>query len=215
MQLVATDICHEFSNVRILDQVSLTVRRGEAVAVVGPSGSGKTTLLSILGGLLSPTSGEVAVGFDSGRSDHHVVQHVAWIHQTTNGLMSRPAVDNVALGCLATGVTHRRARERALELLDTVDLGGFGDFGTAKLSGGQLQRVAIARALALQAPFILADEPTGQLDAETSGLVVDLLVDQAAHTFGQAVVVATHDALVATRCDRVIRLGGAVSEGGN
>jgi putative ABC transport system ATP-binding protein len=214
MQLVATDICHWFSSVRVLNNVSINVRRGEAVAVVGPSGSGKTTLLSIVGELLSPTSGEVVVRGDSGTMYNNVGRYVAWIHQTTNGLMSRPATDNVALGYLATGGTHRDARERAGELLNIVGLEGFGNLSAAKLSGGQLQRVAIARALATEAPFILADEPTGQLDVETSELVVDLLVGQAAHTFGQAIIVATHDPVVASRCDRILRLGESFPEDG-
>jgi ABC-type lipoprotein export system ATPase subunit len=181
--------------------VSLAVDApGEAVALMGPSGSGKTTLLSILGGLLRPSSGSVRVD----GTGTPVLEVVSWVHQSSPALGRRTALDNVVLGFLATGRRRAASREPAEELLGLVGLDHRADARAGTLSGGEVQRLGIARALARGAPFLLADEPTGQLDHATGLVVQDALF--AGLDAGVSVIVATHDPEVAARCDRVLEV---------
>jgi ABC-type lipoprotein export system ATPase subunit len=183
----------------VLAGADLAVDEGETVAILGPSGSGKSTLLSVLGGLVRPTDGSVRVeGGDGGLRDVS-----AWVLQTVNVLPERSVLDNVAVGGLTRGLTRASARADAARRLDGVGLGGRLAEPVRVLSGGEVQRVVIARALASGRPFILADEPTGQLDRATSDVVLDALFTTAG---GAAVVVVTHDPDVAARCDRVARI---------
>jgi ABC-type lipoprotein export system ATPase subunit len=202
----------------VLDNVDMFVASGEAVALMGPSGSGKTTLLSIMGLLTRPVSGFVAVDGSrlpqrGWRLDAVRAELFSWIFQTVNVLGQRTATDNAALGLVARGVPRSRAAQQANTALAAVGLAGRNRDEVAKLSGGELQRVCIARAMAAVPRFVLADEPTGQLDHATSELVVNVLWE-ARHS-DTALVIATHDPMVAQRCDRVIGLvgGHAVDQG--
>jgi len=199
----------------VLDQVDISVASGEAVALMGPSGSGKTTLLSIMGLLTRPSSGVVTVDGDTlpqrGRTqDAARAELFSWVFQTVNILGQRTATDNAALGLLARGVARSSATERADTALSAVGLVGRNRSLVSELSGGELQRVCIARAMAATPRFVLADEPTGQLDHATSELVVDAMWD-ARHP-DTALIIATHDPMVAERCDRVVHLMGGRAE---
>ena len=202
----------------VLDNIDMFVASGEAVALMGPSGSGKTTLLSIMGLLTRPASGFVAVDGSrlpqrGRRLDAARAGLFSWVFQTVNVLGQRTVTDNAALGLLARGVPRGQAAEQANTALAAVGLAGRNLADVAELSGGELQRVCIARAMAAVPRFVLADEPTGQLDHATSELVVDALWE-ARHS-DTALVIATHDPTVAQRCDRVIRLvdGQAIDQG--
>jgi len=186
----------------VLRGVDLEVGPGEAVAVVGPSGSGKTTLLALIGGLLPVRSGTVELVDERGLSCPPFDQ-AAWVLQTVNVLADRTVLDNVCVGAFASGRDRSAAVAEALRWLDTVGLAGRGDDPVRALSGGEVQRVVIARALATGRPLLLADEPTGQLDAQTTESVLAALVDRSR---GRTLLVATHDAEVARRCDRVLTI---------
>ena len=193
----------------MLDGVSVEIEDGESLAIVGPSGSGKTTLLSILGLLTYPTHGCVRldgteVGSQAGRIARIRSSSFAWVFQTTNALGRRSARDNVALGLLAKGANRSRALSEADRALDSVGLGLIGDRPAFQLSGGELQRMCIARAIAAQPRYLLADEPTGQLDAATSSRVLDAL--WAAQSPDLTMIIASHDPKVSDRCGRVLRL---------
>lgn len=185
-----------------LDGVSLQVDRCDTVAITGPSGSGKTTLLSILGGLEGPMNGSVTVvGCDGRRRDPGSA--VAWVLQTTNILSGRSALDNVVLGGLGSGRPRSVLATEASRVMSAVGLGGRELLPARFLSGGETQRLSIARALLAAKPFILADEPTGQLDRISSVGVADALFESASRA---GVIVATHDRELAARCDRVLQL---------
>lgn len=193
----------------VLNDVDLFVASGESVALMGPSGSGKTTLLSIMGLLTKPASGSVAVdGIRMPRRGRRLdaarAELFSWVFQTANVLGQRNATDNAALGLLARGVPRAEAAHQANRALAAVGLADRTHDDVTTLSGGELQRVCIARAIAAVPRFVLADEPTGQLDHATSQLVMDSLWEaRHAHT---SLVIATHDPMVAERCDRVIHL---------
>jgi len=181
----------------ILVDLNLEVFEGERLAIMGPSGSGKSTLLAIIGGLIRPRRGSVRVC--SGEDE---ASTVAWVLQTVNVLSDRPVIDNVAVGALAGGCRWRDAVAVARQELKRVGLGDHASAPVRLLSGGEAQRVVIARALASSAEVILADEPTGQLDARTTDDVLDILLGP----HGRTTVVVTHDVSVAARCDRTMHL---------
>jgi ABC-type lipoprotein export system ATPase subunit len=188
----------------VLAGASLTVDAGESVAVLGPSGSGKSTMLSVLGGLVRPAVGAAYV--DAAPPAPRLRDVTSWVLQTTNALPERSALDNVALAALTRGVSRPAAHAQARERLAQVGLAARADDPARVLSGGELQRVVIARALAGGRPFVLADEPTGQLDHATSMVVLDALLEGAAGASGTGVVVVTHDPEVAARCTRTVRI---------
>jgi lipoprotein-releasing system ATP-binding protein len=173
------------------------------MAIMGPSGSGKSTLLSILGGLESPTSGTVRLdGADpcSMTAYERAVyrnRRIGFVFQEHHLLAGCSAVDNVVLPALASGSVHRDIEVRARRLLDRVGLGDRLGSLPAELSGGERQRVAVARALVLSPRLVLADEPTGQLDAHAASTVTELLVELAAESGGMLVVVTHADAVAA------------------
>lgn len=210
MPLTLDGIGHQYQRERwVLSDVSLSIAEGEAVALIGPSGSGKTTLLSILGLLLLPTRGKLLVdGTAPPRRERDRSQlrasKYAWVFQTSNSLGRRTATDNAALGLLARGATREQAEVKAKDALASVGLSDLTNQPAFKLSGGELQRMCIARAVSVEPRFLLADEPTGQLDQRTSQQVLDAL--WAARQPATALVMATHDIEAARRCDRVIRL---------
>jgi putative ABC transport system ATP-binding protein len=203
-----------------VEDVSLTVASGEAVAVMGPSGSGKSTLLNLIAGLDRPTSGTVRVGgqqvstlSETGAARFRRRQ-VGMIFQFFNLLDDMTVADNVLLPAQLAGVPAATARARLDELLAALRITQFKNSYPAWLSGGERQRVAIARALVNRPPLLLADEPTGALDTATGEEVGELLLDLNAS--GHTLVLVTHDqALAARYARRVIRIvdGQIVSDG--
>ena len=196
---------------RVLDGVTFGLNPGDRMAIMGPSGSGKSTLLSILGALEEPTSGTVRLdGAEPGfmTADERASfrnRRIGFVFQEHHLLAGCTAVDNVVLPALATGSVSRDIEVRARRLLQRVGLGDrLGSF-PAELSGGERQRVAVARALVLSPRLVLADEPTGQLDARAAAMVTELLVELAAESGGMLVVV-THAEAVAARVGTVRHL---------
>jgi len=191
--------------------VDFEARSGEFVMLNGPSGSGKTTLLSILGCVLTPTSGEVTLFGEtiSGRREsaqaHRPLAYVDVMFQGHNLIASLDARDNVALPMRMRGHSVRESNREAERLLVRVGLGDKLDRTPRELSGGQRQRVAIARALAGSPPVILADEPTASLDAETGASVTNLLKDMAREG-GHTVIVVTHDSRIFHLADRIVHI---------
>jgi putative ABC transport system ATP-binding protein len=201
----------EYSDSIALDGVSLTIRAGEAVAVMGPSGSGKSTLLNMIAGLDRPTAGSVTVhGDDLGAMNETGLalfrrRRIGMIFQFFNLLDDLPALDNVALAAQLTGTPAGQARKRALELFDELGIAGRRNIYPAQLSGGERQRVAVARALMNRPALLLADEPTGALDSKAGEQVMDLLLDL--NQIGQTLLLVTHDERLATRCaSRLVEL---------
>lgn len=195
----------------VLDGVTLDVHPGEFVAVEGSSGSGKTTLLSILGGLDRVQSGRVVVGDVevSTLSGDELAAYrrttIGFVFQDFGLLSQLTALENVELALSFSRVSRGRRRARARELLTAVGLEHRARHRPHALSGGESQRVAIARALANQPRLLLADEPTGNLDARSTEVVLDVL-ERLPRDRKCTVVVATHDPLVAARADRTLRL---------
>ncbi len=189
---------------------SLEVERPSYTAIVGPSGSGKTTLLSILGGMLSPTTGRVWLGdqslYDLPASERARVrrQQIGFVFQTFNLVPYLTAVENVQLPLALAGVPAGEQEIRAVTLLDRVGLGERLHHKPRELSVGQQQRVALARTLANDPSLILADEPTGNLDGESRRLVLDFLDER--HRAGCTIVMVTHDAAAAQRAGRRLSL---------
>lgn len=206
MSITATGISHRYRRdlPPVLRDVNLVIEQGDTVAITGPSGSGKTTLLAILGGLLEPGEGSVAIDGVSVSAGTPSTSKIGWVFQTTNALGRRAVLDNVALPLVVSHVPRREAERAATLVLDRVGLGHRLLDKAAILSGGELQRLCIARALVTKPQVLLADEPTGQLDEETSNHVLDMLWSAIGQ--GLTLIVATHDPLVATRCSRVLRL---------
>jgi ABC-type lipoprotein export system ATPase subunit len=191
--------------------VDFIVKRGEMVAVMGPSGCGKTTLLNCLSGLDDFDQGEVVIEgtqlpkmSDNERTDYRA-RRMGFVFQLYNLLPVLSSVENVEMPLLVSGVSQAKSRKMATDALGMVGLPGVGDRLPAELSGGQRQRVTIARALVNQPAIIWADEPTGDLDSETTGEIMDLLCKlnkQNQQTF----VLVTHSDEVAKRADRIVRM---------
>ncbi|MFI0483745.1 ABC transporter ATP-binding protein [Actinomadura sp. 9N215] len=193
-----------YGDVAALDGVTLEIRRGEAVAVMGPSGSGKSTLLNMVAGLDRPTAGTVTVdgedltGMREAALARFRRRRIGMVFQFFNLLDDLPALENVALAARLVGVPARKARARALELLDELGVADRSDAYPAVLSGGERQRVGVARALVNGPALLLADEPTGALDSRNGEQVVDLLLEL--NRKGQTLLLVTHDERLAARC---------------
>lgn len=195
--------------VTAVDQVSFTVQAGEIILIMGPSGSGKTTLLSMMGGLLTPTSGQIQVNGTviTGLSHRQLarvrLQAMGFIFQSFNILQNLTALENVQLVGELAGLSPATARERAGQLLKKLHLEQRLHYLPAKLSGGQQQRIAIARALLNEPKLVLADEPTGNLDSK-SGHEVMMLLHNIAKEDGRTVVIVSHDERIKDIADRVL-----------
>jgi putative ABC transport system ATP-binding protein len=200
----------------VLREIDLAVAAGELVAIIGPSGSGKTTLLGLLAGLDRPSSGQVrldgqdlALLTEDGRARLRA-EKIGFVFQTFHLLPTLTALENVLVPLELSGAARlngRSIRERAVGLLERVGLGERLDHYPTQLSGGEQQRVALARAFANEPRILFADEPTGNLDAETGRGVIDLLFELNRES-GVTVVLVTHDPELAARADRVVRLAG-------
>jgi putative ABC transport system ATP-binding protein len=197
--------------VRVLHGIDLDVDAGEWVALMGPSGSGKTTLLNLLGGLDVPDEGSIVVGgeeialADNARLAAWRARHVGFIFQLYNLLPVLTAFQNVELPLLLAPLSRRQRREHVETALGVVGLSDRMDHQPSQLSGGQQQRVAIARAIVTDPSFLLADEPTGDLDAKSAHEILDLL--GALHRdHGKAIVMVTHDPAAAKCADRLVHL---------
>jgi putative ABC transport system ATP-binding protein len=197
--------------VTALDRVDLIIDRGEMVAIVGPSGSGKSTLLNLIGGLDTPTSGEIEIDGSrlSGLSDDELTRlrrdKIGFIFQFFNLLPTLSCVENVSIPLHLRGWPRKRIDERASELLTLVGLGSRANHLPDELSGGERQRCAIARALSVYPPVLLADEPTGNLDTHTGAEILKLIRDLH-QRLRSTVLIVTHDVHVAESCPRVISL---------
>ena len=197
--------------VTALDQVDLTIAKGEMVALVGPSGSGKSTLLNLIGGLDQPTTGTITIDGAqlTGNSDDALTKvrrdKIGFIFQFFNLLPTLSAIENVAIPLHLRGWSKTKAHDRAKELLALVKLEKRFEHLPDELSGGERQRVAIARALSVYPPILLADEPTGNLDSAT-GLDILKLIHDVNTNLGATILVVTHDRGVAESCPRTISL---------
>ena len=197
--------------VTALDNVSVSIPKGEMVSIIGPSGSGKSTLLNLIGGLDRPSSGQVRVDGEAlaGLSDDGLTRvrrdKIGFIFQFFNLLPTLSCLENVGLPLHLRGWSRGKVDERARELLGLVQLGHRLTHLPEELSGGERQRVAIARALSIYPPILLADEPTGNLDSRTGVEILALIRDL--HTrLGATVVIVTHDMKVAESCSRTIMI---------
>jgi putative ABC transport system ATP-binding protein len=196
--------------VHALDGVTLEIPKGSYTAVMGPSGSGKSTLMNLVGCLDSPTEGVIEIdGEDvTAATDRRRTtvrgEAVGFVFQTFNLMPRLTALENVALPLVFRGLSGSDRRDRARELLERVGLGDRLGHRPNELSGGQRQRVAIARALVNDPAILLADEPTGNLDTETGGRILDLFDDL--HAEGNTILMVTHERYVAERAERIVHL---------
>ncbi len=201
--------------VQVLRGADLELRAGEAVALVAPSGAGKSTLLHIAGLLDTPDEGSVEIAGQSatGKGDRTRTalrrRDVGFVYQFHHLLPEFTALENITLPQLANGVSEKAAQDRAISLLDRVGVAPRADHRPAALSGGEQQRVAFCRALANKPRVLLADEPTGNLDPETSDQVFDALM-ALVRDEGLSALIATHNMDLAARMDRKLRLDGGV-----
>ncbi|HEX5504116.1 MAG TPA: ABC transporter ATP-binding protein [Thermomicrobiales bacterium] len=204
--------------VEALRGIDLGVRRGEMVAIMGPSGCGKTTFLNCVTGLDAFTAGDVLIEgvsltkMNDNRRTEYRAKRMGFVFQSYNLLPVLSAAENVELPLLVAGVAPKKARAQALRVLELVGLPDKAPSRPAELSGGQRQRVTIARALVNDPAIVFADEPTGALDSESAGALMDLLV-RLNKEQGQTVVMVTHDASVGARADRIVRFRDGVIVG--
>ncbi|MDZ7773779.1 MAG: ABC transporter ATP-binding protein [Balneolaceae bacterium] len=218
--LEVTNLTQQFRSgdreLTVLDHVDFSVEEGTTCAIVGPSGSGKTTLLGLCAGLDRPTAGEVVLnGVSLGALDEDERarvrnEHVGFIFQTFQLVPTLTALENVMVPLELRGEATERVRDHALDLLEQVGLGERTSHYPTQLSGGEQQRVAIARAFINRPRILFADEPTGNLDADT-GATIEELMFELNRASGTTLVLVTHDLELARKCQRVIRLrSGAI-----
>ena len=210
MESVTKHYTHRGRNVKALENVTLEIPRGDFVSVVGPSGSGKSTLLLTFGGMLSPAAGRVVVDgqsvYELTLEDRALLRRkkVGFVFQTFNLVPYLRALENVQIPLYLAGLDSAAQAQRATALLERVGLGDRLDHKPSELSIGQQQRVALARVLANDPELILADEPTGNLDPETSAQILGLLDEL--NREGRTVVIVTHDPRAAQRAKRTLKL---------
>jgi putative ABC transport system ATP-binding protein len=207
-------ICREYEvggeTVHALDQVDLTIKPGEYVSIMGPSGSGKSTLLNVLGLLDRPTKGTYTLqGEDVSKLDDDALaakrqKHIGFVFQFFHLIPRLTALENVELPLVLAGAAQRERRERATKVLESVGLGPRLRHRPDQLSGGERQRVAICRAIIMQPSFLLADEPTGNLDSK-SGAEIMQIIEQL-NRDGIALLIVTHDPAIGSRASRHLSL---------
>jgi len=197
--------------VQALRGLNMAVKEGEMVSIIGPSGSGKTTLLNIMGGLDTATAGSVRVGdievtvLSTSQLVEFRRKTVGHIFQTLNLIPTLTAAENIELPMIAMGVSRSKRAERLKMLLEVVGLTERANHKPGEMSGGEQQRVAIAAALANDAPVILADEPTGELDTVNARIIANFLV-KVNKELGKTIVMVTHDPSIARVADRILRI---------
>jgi len=197
--------------VQALKDITLNIEQQEFTAIVGPSGSGKTTLLNIIGGLDQPGSGKISINGQNlaGLKDSQMIEfrlrHIGFIFQAYNLIPVFTALENVEFIMLLQGVDKKQRRQRAGELLTAVGLSDRLNSRPGQLSGGQQQRVAVARALASRPEFVLADEPTANLDSDSAEALLGLM-EQLNSKYGTTFIFSTHDQRVIDRARRVVTL---------
>ncbi|MBW4889596.1 ABC transporter ATP-binding protein [Mucilaginibacter sp. HMF5004] len=202
--------------IHALKSVSLTINKGEFVALMGPSGSGKSTLMNILGCLDTPTKGDYILNGTnvSQMTDSQLAEvrnkEIGFVFQTFNLLPRNTALDNVGLPLIYAGVKKQVRIERSRKALENVGLGNRVDHKPNELSGGQRQRVAVARALINNPSIILADEPTGNLDTKTSIEIMGLMED--IHAKGNTIILVTHEEDIALHAHRIVRMRDGLIE---
>ncbi|MCL4204595.1 MAG: ABC transporter ATP-binding protein [Pirellulaceae bacterium] len=210
MDNVSKKYLHRGQTVTALDQASVTIHRGDFVSLVGPSGSGKSTLLLMLGGMLSPSSGEVYLDEQSvyalspNRRAELRQRKLGFVFQTFNLIPYLTALENVQVPLYLAGMAPDEQQQRAAALLDRLGLGQRLHHKPCELSVGQQQRVALARMLTNDPAVVLADEPTGNLDPETSQQVIEFF--EQINDEGKTIVMVTHDPRAAARARRILRL---------
>lgn len=214
-QQIGKSFCENEQEIQVLRSASLSVMRGECIAIMGASGSGKSTLLHVLGGLDLPDTGEVSVlgqPYSALNDEARNIlrnQHLGFVYQFHHLLPELSALDNVAMPLMIRRMPRAHAHERARAILDKVGLASRVSHLPNQLSGGERQRVAIARALVTEPSCVLADEPTGNLDRETAERVF-ALVRQLARDLGIAFILVSHDLALARQTDRVLELKDGV-----
>ena len=209
------------TRIEVLKGINLKINKGELVALMGPSGCGKSTLLNIIGGLLPADSGKIELSntteesFEYGTEKPNKVvdvrrNGVGWIFQDFHLVEHLTALDNVAMALEISGIEQELAEEKAKVALTTVGLGDRIEFGAEQLSGGQRQRVAVARAIAGSRPLLLADEPTGNLDAESGNDIMKLFKLLRKGSNPISVLMVTHDPNLASQADRMLLMKDGV-----
>lgn len=199
------------NRVRALNGVSFTINRGEFCAIVGTSGSGKSALLNMLAGLEKPTKGEIVIVGEhmETKSENQLVkfrrEHIGFIFQSFNLMGTMNAVENVALPLTFQGISKRERKKRARKMVHLVGLDKYWDHRPNQMSGGQQQRVGVARALVVNPEIIFADEPTGNLDSNTSKEIMNLM-QSVVREQNQTLIMVTHDNQLASFADRIIRI---------
>jgi len=219
MKVIVKDLIRVYRlgsvEVQALRGLNMEVDEGEMISIIGPSGSGKTTLLNIVGGLDQATGGHVQVGditvtaLQPSQLVDYRRKTVGHIFQTLNLIPTLTAAENVELPMIALGASRGTRTKRVQELLDIAGLTDRANHKPEELSGGEQQRVAMAAALANDAPLLLADEPTGELDTVNAKIVVDYLV-KVKRELGKTIIMVTHDPSVARAADRILRIEDGV-----
>lgn len=199
------------NKVRALNGVDFTIKRGQFCAIVGTSGSGKSTLLNMLAGLEKPTKGEIIIAGEhiETKSENQLVkfrrEHIGFIFQSFNLMGTMNAVENVALPLTFQGVSKKERERRARKMVHLVGLDKYWDHRPNQMSGGQQQRVGVARALVVKPEIIFADEPTGNLDSNTSQEIMNLM-RSVVKEHNQTLIMVTHDNHLASFADKIIRI---------